>query len=204
MKHGDLAAEKVNAGIARLNRFLQDHEQALLITPAASVQAEGFQNVTHPLLVMFLRLTIGVWEDWLIVGSSESAVNMCLDTAAGKVKTVASNARFQKEGVVPTGPVCSASFQDMSRLGQDLSAGMGMLALAALSVPDEPEARPVKALLNSLAKLAPALGKIDFLSSTSTASTFDGQAWTGKTVTTYKPPKPAATTPAAAPVSTGR
>ncbi|UCG15351.1 MAG: hypothetical protein JSV19_08625 [Phycisphaerales bacterium] len=208
VKDSNLAAEKVNAGITRLNALLQAREQALLITPATSVQAEGFQNVTHPLLVMFLRLTIGVWDDWLIIGSSESAVNKCLDTAAGKVQTVTANARFQKEGVVPTGPVCSASFEDMSRLGQDLSAVMGMMALFSLSVPDEPGARPIKALLNSLAKLAPALGKIDFLSSTSTASTFDGQAWTAKTVTTYKPPKPAAPTPAdtpaTAPVSTGR
>ena len=192
VKDPRLAAEKISAAINGVNALLAERQQPLIITPATSVQAEGFRNVTHPLVMMFLRLTVGVSGDWLIIGSSESAVNQCLNAAAGKVKTVAQNPRFLAEGVVPTGPVVCASFHDLSTMGQELSTIMGMMAIPAFSIPDEPGARTVKAVFNAMARLSPAFAQLDFFRSSSSVSTFDGQAWTSKTITTYQPPKPVA------------
>ena len=197
VKDSKLATDKLNAGITRLNALLTEHGQTLMITPAEKVGAPGFQNVTHPLVMMFLRLTVGVSGDWMILGSSESAVNKALDVAAGKEKTILDNPRFKAEGVVPTGPVCSASFKDLSNMGQELSTAMSMMGFFAISIPDEPGARPVKAIFSIMAKLAPALAEMDFFRSASSAQTFDGQAWTAKSITTYKPPRPAETAPAA-------
>ena len=63
-------------------------------------------------------------------------------------------------------------------------------------IPDKPETRPAKAMIGILGRLSPAVAQIDFLSSSATVCTFDGQAWTTTQVTNYKPaPKPAQTAP---------
>lgn len=195
-----LAKQKVFSAMDRGNELLQGIiGQPLLISPAEDVQAEGFRSVTHPALAMLVRLVVGVHDGWLIIGSSDRAVNKCLDCAAGKGKTILENPRFLAEGVRPTGAVTSVSFQDLSGLGQELAQLFGVLGFASMGMPDDPSARPVKALLNAAMKLGPALAQIDFLSSSASATTFDGQAWTVRQVTTYKPPKPAPATPAQQP-----
>jgi len=192
-----LAKQKVFSAMDRGNEFVQQIiGQPLLITPAEDVQAEGFRSVTHPALALLVRLVVGVHDGWLIIGSSDRAVNKCLDCAAGKGKTILENPRFLAEGVRPTGAVTSVSFQDLSGLGQELAQLFGVLGFASMGMPDDPGARPVKARLNAAMKLGPALAQIDFLSSSASATTFDGQAWTVRQVTTYKPAKPA---PATAP-----
>ena len=192
-----LARQKAFSAMDRGNEILQQIiGQPLLITPAENVQAEGFRSVTHPALALLVRLVVGVHDGWLIIGSSDRAVNKCLDCAAGKGKSILENPRFLAEGVQPTGAVTSVSFQDLSGLGQELAQLFGVLGFASMGMPDDPGARPVKALLNAAMKLGPALAQIDFLSSSASATTFDGQAWTVRQVTTYKPAKPA---PATAP-----
>jgi hypothetical protein len=193
VKDPAVAADRVNAGIEWLDRVLTERAgHGLIISPGQTVKAVGFHTVTHPMLMMVLNPTIGVSGDWLIIGSSTHAVNTCLDRLAGRNQTVLENPRFATEGVVPDGPVYSASFQDLTGLGAELSQAMTLMQIPAMQIPNEPDARPVKAVFAALSKLAPALAKIDFLSSTSSVSTFDGQAWESRTVTTYKAPPAAA------------
>ncbi len=200
-----LAKQKVFHALDRGNEFFQQLiGQSLLITPAEGVRAEGFRSVTHPALALLVRLVVGVHDDWLVIGSSERAVNKCLDCAAGKAGTILENPRFLAEGVRPTGPATAVSFQDLSGLGQELAQLSGVLGFASMGLPDEPQTRPIRAILNAAMKLGPALAQIDFLSSTASATTFDGQAWTTRQLTTYKPAQPApATTPAPEPAAPG-
>ncbi len=182
-----VAADRVNAAIRWLDEFLSQRVgHGLIVSPGQTVKATGFQTVTHPMFMVLIRPTIGVSGDWLIIGSSTDAVNTCLDRLAGRNQTVLENPRFMTEGIRPDGPVYSVSFQDLTGLGSKLSQAMSMMQVLALSIPNEPDARPVKAMFATMARLAPALAQIDFLSATASASTFDGQAWTSRTVTTYE------------------
>jgi hypothetical protein len=149
---------------------------------------------------MMLRPIVGVVGDWLVIGSSESAINRCLDTAAGRVKTIADNPRFRREGVVPAGPVTSASFADLSSWGQEAGALLMMFGWGASVMPDEPEVRPIKGILTMLTRLGPVLQEINFYRSTSSVSTWANDAWATKQIVTYQPP-PAAK-PATAPAAT--
>jgi hypothetical protein len=211
VKDGKIAMQKIDAALNVIQARLQGAGQApLVITPASGVRAEGFRSVTHPYVMMFFRPTLGIANDWLIVGSSESGVNKCLDTAAGKCKTVADNPRFKAEGITPQGPVVSASFTDLSTWGADVAGVLALLGVAGGFIPSEPGAEApietVRAVFAALGRLVPVFQTIDFYSSTSKVTTFDGTTWKTEMVVTYKPepaPKPAeaaaeSTSPAAA------
>jgi hypothetical protein len=198
LKNSKVAMQKIDAALNAIQGRLQGAGQApLVITPATGVHAEGFRDVTHPYVMMFVRLTMGVANDWLIVGTSESAVNKCLDTAAGKCNTVADNPRFKAEGIIPQGPVVGASFTDLSTWGSDWAGVLAMLGVAGGFIPSEPGAEApietIRAVFTALGRLVPVFQSIDFYSSTSTVTTFDGTTWKTETVLTYKPepaPKP--------------
>jgi len=194
-----LALQKVNAAIDKLNAFLAQRNQQLMIMPA-KVDAEGFRSVTHPMVMMWgLRLVIGVHEEWLMIGSSEPAVNKCLAVAAGKAPSITQNERFRAEGLVPKTPVLALSFSDLSHLGQELAMALQMVGfvgnLMMAAVPeDEPDAAEVKAVMQAvftiLLKLGPVLQQIDFYSSSASMNALDGLNLRTEAVTTYKPASP--------------
>ncbi|MEK7785952.1 MAG: hypothetical protein AAB658_11110, partial [Chloroflexota bacterium] len=104
-----------------------------------------------------------------------------------------------EEGLVPSGPVQSASFKDTSKFGQELGAAVGMAGMfggmAVAGMPekgdDERQAkRIVQSLLGMVMKLGPVLQKIDFYSSESSIATYDGKLTIRtESVVTYKKPK---------------
>ncbi|MDO8632837.1 MAG: hypothetical protein Q7R41_20330, partial [Phycisphaerales bacterium] len=198
VKDSALAKTKFDAFVNFVKSKLQAEGQTLLITPA-KVNAEGFQEITHPAVAMFLKPVIGVHGDWLMVGTSSAALNKCLDVDAGKAPSIATNARFSEEGLVPSGPVQSASFKDTSKFGQELGAAVGMAGMfggmAVAGMPekgdDERQAkRIVQSLLGMVMKLGPVLQKIDFYSSESSIATYDGKLTIRtESVVTYKKPK---------------
>ena len=193
VKDTPLASQKINSAISFLRAKLQAKGQCLMVSPAA-VQADGFRSVTHPALAMYLRPVIGVKDGWLFIGTSVDAINKCLAVAAGEKPSIMANERFQKEGLIPDGPVWRASFTDLSTLGSRLggiaaTAGMASgIALAA--IPDEPGTHAPKRFFKTLVpiamKLGPILQTIDFYSSQSTVTTFDGSALRSNEVVTYK------------------
>ncbi len=205
------ASQTVNAAVDFVNGKLRAHGQSLMISPA-KVDAEGFREVTHPLMMMFMRPVIGVKNDWLMIGSSGGAINKCLAVAAGKAPSIRDNKRFQEEGLMPQGPAMAVSFSDMSNLGQELGAFVGFVGMiggmVSASIPsDNPEAAKGKQMMQKtmgiVMKLGPVLQKLDFFSSRSSVCTYDGKLDLRlRSVITYKqssPPsegKTAAVTPA--------
>jgi len=181
VKNSELAAQKVNSAIDALSGKMKGKGQMLMVAPA-KVSAQGFREITHPMFAMFLRPVVGVNGDWLTVGSSAAAVNKCLDVASGKAPSIRENKRFREEGLIPTGPVAGASFQDTSNFGQELAAAIGMVGMvggmASATIPESPETRRLKqtiqAALGTVMKLGPILQKIDFYSSESSLTTYDG------------------------------
>jgi hypothetical protein len=197
VKDAKLAAAKVNAGIDRLAAFLREHEQNLMLADAADVQGEGFRSITHPILAMQgVKFLVGVADEHLIIGNTAAGINACLATAAGKAPSIVQNERFKAEGLLPPGPVCGASFTDLSKLGQELGTAFFMLGMFGQMIPPDPETQPIKACISLLGRLSPAINKIDFLSSSATVCTFDGQTWTIHEVLNYKPAPPPTTAPA--------
>ncbi|HEY3243281.1 MAG TPA: hypothetical protein VGM03_08010 [Phycisphaerae bacterium] len=184
------AAVKIDAAVNKINELLGSNGKPTLIVEASpEVKAGGFRSLTHPIVMMMgLRIHFGFSADWLVVGSSASAINKCLEAGAGKRPTVSSNPRFQKEGIVPNGPVVSASFTDLSHVGEDWGSAAMMSNMITAFIPDQPETRPIRGIIAALGRLGPALLEINFFSSESSATSFDGQAWRTKTVTTYRNP----------------
>lgn len=190
VKDAKLASEKVNAALDKLAAMLKEHNQSLIMQDATDVRAEGFRTVTHPMLAMLGKLVVGVAEDHLILASSGEAINRCLDTAAGKNPSIVENERFKAEGLKAKGPVTSASFTDLSNMGQELSAAFFSMGFVSAFIPDQPDTKPIKAIFGLLSKISPAINEINFYSSMATVSEFDGQAWRTRQVTTYKPAEP--------------
>ncbi len=196
VKNAQLASQKIDSAISFVNGLLQGKGQMLMVAPAA-VNAEGFRQVTYPMFAMWFRPVIGVKDEWLMIGSSPSAINKCLDVAAGKAPSIVTNDRFKKEGLIPEGPVLSASFRDTSDFGQELGQVVAMLGMfggiGAGMIPGGPETDNAKKVIQKLAtaimKLGPVLQKIDFYSSESCVTTHDGSGTIiTEKVVTYKPP----------------
>jgi len=160
----------------------------LTALPAPQVEAEGFMALSHPILLSFqLQPLLGVYEDWLVIGTSPTGINKCLASAAGKTPNITTNERFRKEGLMPPAGACSASFADLSNVGQELAGACFGLGMVSGFMPNEPETRVVKTMFSLLRLLVPALNEIDFYSSSSTTCTFDGTAWKMEAVVNLKP-----------------
>ena len=157
---------------------------------------------------MFMRPVIGVTDDWLMIGSSASAINKCLDVAAGEAPSIRTNARFMEEGILPDSAVQGASFSDTSKLGQQLGQAVGMIGMmggmmsAGIDGEDAAEKKQMlQKLMSIVMKLGPVLQKLDFFSSSSSVCTYDGKSLLrSESVMTYKrPPQTAPRTAKAAP-----
>jgi hypothetical protein len=109
VKDAELAKQKIDTAIAFINRKMKElppEVQAqsmgfmapLNFTPATGVDAEGFKELQHPMLMMMsLRPVMGFTGNWLVFGNSAAAVNKCLAVASGKAKSIRDNPRFKEE-----------------------------------------------------------------------------------------------------------
>jgi hypothetical protein len=195
VKDAELAARKMDAGIARLGGIIKQYANMdLLNEPATGVNAPGFRSVTFPPLAIFVRPVVGVHETWLVAGTSVEAVNGCLAVGAGEAPNILASERFRREGILRDEPVSSASFTDLSNLQQQLAgvfATMGMFGGIATKMAREkegPKTEVVQSLMSMLQRLGPVVAQIDFYSSTATYATFDGLAWKMEALTTYRAP----------------
>lgn len=197
VKDPTLAAQKVNAAIARLKDLLRQHFAMELVETPAAVTAPGFRTLSYPPLIVLAQPVIGVYKEWLIVGGSVEAINACLATAEGRGPSILEAERFRKEGILRDQPVSSASFTDLSNLQQEL-AGIfqamgicGSMASQIIGQKDKQSAKVLESVMAMVHRLAPVVAQIDFYSSTATYCTFDGLAWKVEMLTTYKAPRPA-------------
>jgi len=202
VKDEKAASEMVSAAIelctTKLNELIQEHREAavfamlgLRTSITKHEQLEGFRNI-H--ITMAPKPAVcGVKDGYLIIGSSADAVALCLATATGDHPGIRNNDLMMKEAILPTGPFSSVSLSDKSRLGEDIANGLGgaSMAIGMMSafIP-EPEARPFLGKISSLlAKLTPAIRKINFYKTAASCTTFDGQTWRVKSVTHYLSPE---------------
>lgn len=206
VKDGKLALEKTNAAVDFLVNTLKGFGHTLTVSPA-SVSVEGFREITYAPMAAFVRPVVGVHEDWLILGNSAGAINKCLAVRSGEAPSIVGNTKFVEEGVTPKGPVTAASFKDTSKMGQEMAAMAAMVgSFGAMFVAQIPEKNDdakkfkqfAQSCLRIAGKLGPVLQKMDFYSSSSSMSVYDGELVVRSTkVTTYKPqPAEANTKPA--------
>jgi len=195
-KDPDLAWRKVNGLIDLANTQLQARGQALLVQPA-DVGQKRFRRVVHPMVAMFLQPVIGVYKDWLVIGSSDQAVRRCLAVSSGTAPSIAANERFRAEGLLPDGPVMASSFCDSRRMGDKLAQSMAMGGMVAAMLSGQlkgdapPEALQLLAHCMTFGlKLSPVLRELDFYSSHASRTYFDGDTRI-ETVdqVTYLPPR---------------
>lgn len=188
LKDEKKAAEKIKAGLDRLNDFLAMRDTPLTSQPADVEGADGFRMVTHPVVMMFLRPVYGISNGYLVIGTSSKAIEMCLATARGEHPSVAQNERVLREALIPEGPVASTSFQDLTTLGRDIAQVLNAVGFVSAFIPNKPELKPIRGVIAILGKLGPVAEKIDFFQSSSGVSTFDGRVCRSKTVTNYRSP----------------
>jgi len=179
-KKSDLAWRKLNTFIDFVNAHLQAHGQALMVQPA-DVGQDRFRRIVHPMTAVFLRPVVGVYDDWLVVGSSDDAVRRCLAVDAGEAPSITANPRFRNEGLKPAGPVTASSFRDMRHMGEQMAQGMAMSGMvgAMLGGQLDGDAPPevTQLLTQGMTfgmKLAPVVRELDFYSSHASLTTFDG------------------------------
>lgn len=195
VKNMELAQAKLTAFVDMIKTRMQGEGQMLMISPA-KLDVDGFREITHPTLAMFMKPVIGVHGDWMMIGTSTTALQKCFDVSSGKSPSVMKNARFSEEGLIPKGPVRSASFADTSKTGQELASALGMMGMFGPMIvggmpektaEEKQQKQVIESGLRILVKLAPVLQKIDFYSSASSMGTYDGKL-TLKTdsVVTYK------------------
>ncbi|MCB9849983.1 MAG: hypothetical protein H6817_04690 [Phycisphaerales bacterium] len=188
VKDPELARAKLSAGLDRLVRVASEYGQVFQADPTTSISTNGFRQLVHPVTAgLLLRPCIGVWDNWLVFGASEHAVEMCIQTARGQHDTIAKNARFRAEGLpTDSGNVYLASFTDMSKMGEQLTSAFIGLGFFGASIPENRETRPMKAMIRALGSLGPVFNEINFISSKCDVTTFENDTWHTTTKFTYK------------------
>lgn len=193
----EVAREKAAAALAfcsgKINALAEKN-------PMMTMFAVRTEPSTHEMLNGFTRLSVamspvpmtwGVRDGYLMVGT-ENAVGAVCATAAGKHANIRTNTRIMKETVVPEGPFTSASYSDLTELGNELGAalqGISMgIGMATMSIPN-PEARQaVGRIVTMIGKLGPVVRKIDFFKSSAACTARVGNAYHTRYVMHFKSP----------------
>jgi len=142
----------------------------------------------NPDAMMQARPVVGVYEDWLVVGSSPQSVNKCLATSKGLRASIKESPRFREQGLPITGCVNSVSFSDQTRLGESLAGSCMMAHMFTGMLGDQKEVQPLKLMFGILSRLGPVFAQLNFFESTVTEFTFKGDVGVGRSIVTYKPP----------------
>jgi len=181
------AQKQIDRVINWIDGQVSDGEKpGLMIADAKSLPVEGFRNVTHPMIMMMLRPCLGVWNDWLVFGTNEQSVADVINTYSGDAENITANPRFVAEGLSPTGPVYGVSFTDLDKLSQELGQVSMMMGMMGAFIPNEPETKPVRAMMNMFGKLGPVFMELNFFSSTSSVTRLENDGWSSTLVTVYK------------------
>jgi hypothetical protein len=189
VKERDRAREMLDRGLKRIDALANEYSPPFSLQPATQIPADGFLRINHFTTVAFqIQPCIGIWEDWLVMASSENAVRLMIETANGKHPNILENQRFRQEGLNVEGPVHYASFQDMSQFGQQMAALFMGLGFGVASIPDSPETRPIKAIMQTMSGLGPVVSEINFINSVYSVTEYRDDRWYTTSKTTYKPP----------------
>lgn len=197
------AASKMDALVRFITEKLSQAGQPALLAPAEGLA--GFQSVQIPLLQVMggITPTWGAAEGHLIVATSPAAVATVLATANGEHPRIRTNRQFVQEGIMPEGAVVTAYFEDLRQWNAGLMQCVAMASVVGATLPfgpyahpgtatapaTQPQRQPMRILFGMIGALAPVIAQMDFYRSTSSVTTFDGQRWITRSVTTYQPPR---------------
>lgn len=185
------ALDAISGGLSFIDEQLKGNGQAgLSMNPAPGKLGEkGFITLFHPFLAMAqMTPVIGVDDDYLVIGFTTHVLDQVYKTAAGEAPSIAENARFQAEGLTPDGPASAISYQDLEKAMLDMQMGLNMMVpmLGMAAAGAGPEGAVLGQLVQSLQKVLPTLGQLNFFKSRASVTTFDGETWHMKSVTNYK------------------
>lgn len=182
---------------ASLDRLFSEVEPMLAenngaIRDAEIAGADGFRSVAHPMIAMMgmKAPTLGIKDGWLMFGSSTEVLGQTFEVAAGKGENFSANERYQKEGVPVTDKVTAFSFTDQTRMGEELGQALQLMTMGIrMGGGAEISRNPaVSSALTMLGKVGKVLKTLDFLQSSSSASTFDGKEVVTRSIWNYREP----------------
>jgi hypothetical protein len=164
----------------RIGELLHRLVDALNTIPAVQAQQlrlescddlPGFERLDALMFAMFnVQPVIGFRDGWMILGSSQGAVERLLDARADRSKTIDASEDFKRFDLEIDGPVRSLSYADLAentrhaaqvvrQIGMFAPAILGMVAAKA----SPEEIKPVQELLGLLPSVANVVEKFDFL-----------------------------------------
>lgn len=195
VKNSDHAKAKLNDLVA-WGEGMMKQQQAGTIGDATMQHGQGFKTVSSPMLMMmpgFATPTFGIQGEWLYVGSAPKAIDSSLACATGSQPNFSENERFAKEGVkLDVSGLTAASFTDMTKLGDELSAALGMVPMMGMMMQDIYKNPVGRTFMTIVPKLSKVVKKLDFFKSSSSRTVMDGQVLRTLSVVNYRePPAPA-------------
>lgn len=165
--------------------------EQVTIEDASITGGEGFRSIRSPMLGMvgMTAPTIGFTSDWMVVGSSPEIINRAFAVASGDEDNFSKNERFQKEGLALGKNVTSMSFQDTTKFGEELGQALNMVGfMRAMLPPEAAKDQGLQTILGMVSKLGRVARKLDFLLSSATQTTMDGNVVMVKQVSNYREP----------------
>lgn len=198
---------KAQAALDRFGAFLNDALQAQNggVEDARITGVEGFKRIILPPLFAMIpglgRPHYGIRDGCLFFANSPEVLTAAFAVAGGEAENFAKNERYQQEGLPLDSKSTGFSFEDMSKLGEQLGQALPAAASMARMFNPEVAKNPMaNTMLNLLTKVGNVLKLLDFYKSSCEVTTFDGKVILTKSVTHYQePPRkavPADTKPA--------
>ncbi len=199
VKNEDAAREKLalalKFGSEKLAELAVTNPALFMIVPRTgptdNEKLEGFHDVAFGM--MATPAVCGVRDGWLLIGSSEDAVLLCLATAAGTHDNVRQNKRLMAEALVPDGPVNTITFTDHRGVAKQIAQVLTGVSYAggfvAMVVPDPDAQKAIMKVFGIVSKLAPIVAKVDFFKSSASYIQSDGNVWRSHGVTHYLSPE---------------
>jgi hypothetical protein len=167
----DKIRELIGRGVEALNRLPAVQMQQLKLEDCSDLP--GFQKLSAAFLQMFsVQPVIGFHDGWMIIGTSQQAVDKLLAVRAGTAASFGSTqafAVFEKIGLAPNAPAYSVSYKDVGaqvRQAADMLNQVGatlpmFLSMAAAGAKPE-ELKPAQEAISLLPSISKVIRKFDF------------------------------------------
>jgi hypothetical protein len=189
-------AEKAQAALERMSSGLDNvlASQQGGVEDAKLDDAPGFKRVILPPMAAMIpglgAPIYGVKDGHLFLGNGPEIVTAALEAGTGERANFSENERFKNEGLPVERDMVSFSFNDLSKLGEQLGQMLPAMAFMLRMNPELSQNPMASAMLNVITKVGNVCKTLDFYQSSCTVSTFDGQVAHKKSVTNYQePPK---------------
>lgn len=196
-------AEKATATLEKVTQMAvealaaqQQAEAGVTIEDAQIEGADGFKKIIPPpgigLFVPGLGTpTYGLKDGLFFISNNPDVLKLSLDVAAGSHDSFAKNERFKSEGLPVPGNLVRFGFQDLTNWGKELGDALAMVGMLPMVQPELAKNPGVMTAVSLVTKLGKVLKEVNFLRSTCSVGTLEGNVVHTKTVTNYQtPPAP--------------